>query len=440
MSLRWRTVAAVVLVLALGSGLGLALAGWQARLWLREEMTGAQRSGRLTVERAFADLAHVDDRGRALASLIYAFEGDRHQRVMLLASDGTVLAASRPAESAAPPDWFVHLLRQTVSPLRLPAPGAGGETVDLVPVYANDLAAVWAEFQDLALVLMLATVGGAILVYVVVGRALRPLRVVAGALPRIGAGDYTVRAPEQGPPELAALGRGVNEMAERLGAMRERNRALEEQILTLQDEERADIARDLHDEIGPHLFAANVDAAMTASLISAGRREAALEQLRAITAAIAHMQRLVRDILRRLRPTPLAELGLASAVLDLVAFWRARRPEVVFETKLVDDEALPDAVQETLYRVVQESLVNALRHGAPHHVRITIERHDAAAHVEIENDGATDTGGARGFGLTGMAERVAASGGALDAGPTDAGGWRIAAVLPLPITAEVEAA
>ena len=49
----------------------------------------------------------------------------------------------------------------------------------------------------------------------------------------------------RGPPELVRLGRGVNEMAARLGAMRARNRALEEQILTLQDEERADIARDL---------------------------------------------------------------------------------------------------------------------------------------------------------------------------------------------------
>ena len=101
-------------------------------------------------------------------------------------------------------------------------------------------------------------------------------------------------------------------MAARLAAMRERNRALEEQILTLQDEERADIARDLHDEIGPHLFAANVDAAMAASLIGAGRPDAALEQVRAIAAAIGHIQRLVRDILRRLRPTHLAELGLAA--------------------------------------------------------------------------------------------------------------------------------
>jgi len=229
-------------------------------------------------------------------------------------------------------------------------------------------------------------------------------------------------------------------MAERLGAMRERNRLLEEQILTLQDEERADIARDLHDEIGPHLFAANVDAAMTASLISAGRGEAALEQLRAITAAIAHMQRLVRDILGRLRPTRLAELGLASAVLDLVAFWQARRPEIAFETRLVDGEALPDPVQEILYRVVQESLVNALRHGAPHRVRIVIERSDRGARVEIANDGAAEVGGARGFGLTGMAERVAAAGGVLDAGPTADGGWRTVATLPLAANVEVEAA
>ena len=440
MSLRLRVVIAVVLVLASGSGLGLAVAGWQARHWLRDELTGAQSNGRLTVERAFADLPHVDDRDRALASLIYAFEGDRHQRAMLLAADGTVLAASRPEESPSPPDWFAQPLRQKIAPLRLPVPGPEGQVVDLVPVYNSDLAALWREFQALSLVLAIASAGGAVLVYVVVGRALRPLRIVAGALPRIGAGDYAVRAPEQGPPELAALGRGVNEMARRLSAMRERNRALEEQILTLQDEERADIARDLHDEIGPHLFAANVDAAMAASLISGGRPEAALDQLRSITAAIAHMQRLVRDILGRLRPTQLAELGLASAVLDLVAFWRARRPEVAFETRLADDEALPDVVQEILYRVVQESLVNALRHGAPRQVRIVIERRGGSSRVEIENDGATDAGGAPGFGLTGMAERVAAAGGVLDAGPTAGGGWRIEAVLPLPASAEVEAA
>jgi two-component system sensor histidine kinase UhpB len=307
-------------------------------------------------------------------------------------------------------------------------------------VFANDMSAVWQEFLDLVLVLTLATLGGAALVFVVVGQALKPLRAVGEVLPRIGRGDYAARAPLEGPPELVRLGRGVNEMASRLSAMRDRNRTLEEQLLTLQDEERADIARDLHDEIGPHLFAANVDAATAASLIGAGRSEAALEQVRSIAAAIGHIQRLVRDILQRLRPTHLAELGLSSAVRDLVAFWKGRRPETEFHTQLADDHDLPEALQETLYRIVQESLSNAVRHGAPKTVRIAIGRSDRGVRVEVVNDGAPEGDAPPGYGLTGMAERVAAAGGTLSAGPAGAGAWRVEAALPMVAPAREEAA
>ena len=313
--------------------------------------------------------------------------------------------------------------------------------MELRPVYADDMAAVWTEFLDLDLVLAISCLGGAALVWVVVGRSLRPLRAVGEVLPRIGAGDYAAHAPEQGPPELVRLGRGVNEMAARLAAMRARNRALEEQILTLQDEERADIARDLHDEIGPHLFAANVDATMIASLIGSGKSDAALGQVRSIQAAIAHMQRLVRDILGRLRPTRLVELGLSAAVLDLIEFWRARRPELAFETVLPDDESgLSEAVQETAYRLVQESLSNAVRHGTPKAISVELERSAGELIVEVRNDGAPAKAAAPGFGLTGMAERVAQAGGTLQAGPADGGGWRVAARLPLSAETREEAA
>jgi two-component system, NarL family, sensor histidine kinase UhpB len=442
MSLRLRILIAIGLVLALGSGFGLALAGWHARQWLREELVSAQDSGRLEVTRAFADLAGARQPPGDLTALIADFDGNRHLQAQLLGPDGRVLAASHPEPASAPPAWFGGMLRQQIAPARLTSPSQGGEIVELRPVYDDDMAALWAEFLDLTLVLALALVGGAVLVFVVVGRALAPLRAIGQVLPRIGAGDYGVRAPEWGPPELAALGRGVNEMAGRLAAMRERNRSLEEQILTLQDEERADIARDLHDEIGPHLFAANVDASMAATLIGAGRPEAALQQVRAITTAIAHMQRLVRDILGRLRPPQLAELGLSSAILDLVAFWSARRPDVAFETRIPDDaDTLPEPVQETLYRIVQESLSNAVRHGAPTRVRIAIERHAGAAQVEVVNDGAPeDCVEARGFGLTGMAERVTAAGGTLSAGPASGGRWRVAATLPAGADSRDEAA
>ena len=112
----------------------------------------------------------------------------------------------------------------------------------------------------------------------------------------------------------------------------------------LQDEERADLARDLHDEIGPHLFAVNIDAAMLGQSLAAGRQAEAAERVKAIQAAVGHMQRQVRDILSRLRPTQLVELGLDAAIGDLVRFWRARRADISFTVDLaVDEAALSDA-------------------------------------------------------------------------------------------------
>jgi len=438
MSLRLRIVVAILLVLVFGSGCGLALAGAQARHWLREELTSAQASGRLETARAVAEMPLTDHPDRQLVPLIADFDGNRHLQAWLVTAQGEVLATSQPAPADPPPDWFYYLLHQDVPPAKLAVPGGG--TIELWPVYSNDMQAVWAELLDLVLVLTLASVGGAALVFVVVSRALRPLSTVGEVLPRIGRGDYGARAPLEGPPELVRLGRGVNEMATRLAAMRDRNRALEDQLLTLQDEERADIARDLHDEIGPHLFAANVDAATAASLIGAGRPDAALEQVRAIAAAIGHIQRLVRDILQRLRPTHLAELGLSSAVLDLIAFWKARRPEIEFQTMLADDADLPEALQETLYRIVQESLSNAVRHGAPTSIRIAIERSGVGIRVQVVNDGAPETRTSPGYGLAGMSERVAASGGTLAAGPAGGGFWSVEAVLPIAEAGREEAA
>jgi len=431
MSLRYRVVIAVVLVLVLGAGAGLALAGWQARHWLRGELTSAQASGQLAVTRTFSDLGRSDAPGQDLKALVATFDGNRHIQAVLADAGGRVIAQSTPEPARPPPAWFAALLREQVSPARLVSPMSAG-VIELRPVYADDMAAVWPEFLDLAFVLLLSCLVGAALVWVVVGRALEPLSAVGHVLPRIGAGDYGARAPETGPPELEGLSRGVNEMAERLAAVHARNRALEEQILTLQDEERADIARDLHDEMGPHLFAANVDLTMMATHIGAGRTDAALEQVGAVQAAIAHMQRLVRDILQRLRPPRLLELGLPAAVQDLVDFWRLRRPEVAFETHLPpDDYTASDPVLETAYRLVQESLSNAVRHSQPSRITVTLDPRDQTLWVEVCNDGAPRAAATPGFGLTGMTERVTATGGTLEAGPSEAGAWRVAASLPL---------
>jgi two-component system sensor histidine kinase UhpB len=205
-------------------------------------------------------------------------------------------------------------------------------------------------------------------------------------------------------------------MAERLAEIDERNRALEAQLLTIQDEERAEIARDLHDEIGPHLFAVALDAGMIERCLSQGETQSILDQVHSIKSAVNHMQRQVRDLIARLRPTRAAELGLEAAINDLVAFWQARQPEVEFLLELDGpDTHIPEPLRDVIYRVVQESVANALRHAETTQLSIKVARTSEDVVVSVTNRGTPKptTTELPGLGLASMRERVHAARGQL---------------------------
>jgi two-component system sensor histidine kinase UhpB len=237
--------------------------------------------------------------------------------------------------------------------------------------------------------------------------------------------------------EIERLAVGVNAMAGQLDAIDRENRRLHEQLATVQEEERAEIARDLHDEIGPYLFAVNIDAAAVRDLAAASpkARAAIPERLDLIQAAVAHMQTQVTDMLRRLRPLRAVEFGLSSAVEDLVGFWRARRPDIAFDLALdLDDAALGLGLREAFYRIAQEALSNAVRHGAPTRIALELSlRDDEAAVLRVADNGAMAAKAAERprFGLVGMRERLAALGGELTVDPGAGEGWTVTACAPL---------
>jgi two-component system sensor histidine kinase UhpB len=233
-------------------------------------------------------------------------------------------------------------------------------------------------------------------------------------------------------PELARLRDSFNRMAGRLTDADAENRRLTEQLLTVQERERSDLARDLHDEVSPYLFAINIDAANAARLLREERAAAACEHVHSITEAVRHMQRQVRSMIGRLRPIGLAEFGVREAIENIVAFWRRRRPDIRYKLAVsAGCEGLGELVGTTICRIVQESLSNAVRHAEPTLITISIERDGKGVVVEVTDDGRgrEDTSGL-GYGLLGISERVRAVGGQLTFANGPSRGFAVVALLP----------
>jgi two-component system sensor histidine kinase UhpB len=307
----------------------------------------------------------------------------------------------------------------------------------------NELAEAWSDIS-LALA-VLATFCSLVLavVYWTLAWGLRPLSDLSAAFTRLGCGDYASIA-EAGPVELARISREFNQMVGRLSTMKLQNDRLHEQLRNVQEDERASLARELHDEIGPFLFAVGLD---ISTMRQIAKKDHSLQlalapRLDAIRDAVAHMQKHVKSILGRLRPTVLLDLGLVHAIDNLVDFWKARYPNVVFDVQVCCD-GCTERFEEVTYRIVRESLSNALRHGHPSRIEVNVRLIDDKIMIGVSDDGggtvAADS--VIGFGISGMQERAALLGGTLVVrNRIDRKGVIVAAELPFDKSAEIRTA
>ena len=231
---------------------------------------------------------------------------------------------------------------------------------------------------------------------------------------------------------LAAKARAETETAQLL----RQNRDLARQLIGIQEEERRTIARELHDELGQYLGAIKVDAVSIER--SPANRDAGLRtSARAIADAADHMHAIARGMLTRLRPPGLDELGVVACLQELAETWEQRHGiECVFlSSGKLDD--LGEAVNITVYRMVQESLSNVARHAKAQRVMVRLDRDALRLTLSVEDDGGGGTtangkGTGGGLGLLGMNERVGALGGTLGI-QAGAEGLRVTAVLPLTV-------
>ena len=418
--------------------LNLVFAGLIA-LWLIGDITRilAQARPRLTAEAREVTLLTQEflvssldrvqsapDPQQAVLELIASLRYLRHARVIIGEGASATTLAPPPDAAKAAPAWFQSLVGAPVISTTLPVM-VGPRRLSYIVIQPDPteiIAEVWEEAKGqfaaglaLALVVILA-------IDALVRVALRPLTSAGETLGKLAAGDYGARARRDGPPEIDAIAQRINRLGEALGDLTADVRHLLERVVDAHDEERRSIARELHDEIGPHLFALRAHAVALAATVGDG---AARGQARAIGETVESLQKQNRRILANLRPAALDELGLVPALEALVEQWRRLAPGVVVElTAEADLSGLSPRAGLTLYRFVQEGLTNAFRHAAPQRIRVRIayEPPTAAAppadpelaglRARVEDDGAgVAPDQTPGMGLSGLSDRVRALGG-----------------------------
>ncbi len=441
MSLRLRLIGAITVILLASLTLGGLITTWHARQSVASELGAAMVAGKVALQRAILAAVRSPRPEQYLTEIVSLFDGDRRLVVTLRNRRGETVTASSLARSPVEaPGWFVPLVAGPLTPLEvelpLPLTAFGNFLLAADPNY--DAARAWRDM--LTNLAVLAVFFGLVLGLssLMLSWSLKPLHGLLEAFERIGKGDYAVRVSESGAAEFARVSSGLNAMAQRLEEMEQRTSRLRGQLQTIQDEERAGLARDLHDEVSPSLFAVDVDASRIGELAAAASQEALGEivgRAEAIRGAAEHMKKHVKEILGQLRPANVVQLGLESALLDLVQGMRRRHPDVAFGVD-IGGATFGSDLDNVIYRIIREGVSNALRHGRPSRISIDVretDRGDVA--VEVSDNGQGLDPKARsfaGFGIIGMRERIAALGGGLrleDGGP--AGGCVLRAVIPL---------
>lgn len=201
----------------------------------------------------------------------------------------------------------------------------------------------------------------------------------------------------------------------RAAALLAHNRELAHQLIGVQERERLALARELHDELGQGCSAIRVETALLRRCARAEDVPLLAAAARADLAAQTLYQQ-VRDLLRRLRPAELDALGLVAALQALCGAW-SRRMGVAcaFEHDELP-QPLPDLVNITVYRIVQESLTNVQRHAQAGKVSLLLQVSQAdGLRLSLRDDGVgmDPLAATPGLGLLGCTERAAMVGGSL---------------------------
>jgi len=415
------------------------------RASVREEMDASSRIASQLLGR----ISHFYARNMMPELVVFLRDTGRVRAndIRLYDTNGELLYQSPPSLYKAgrdAPAWYAALVRPPPTERSIDLDGAR------LVLTANPTRAIldgWDNLFDILFSQFLLLLLADLVLFWLVGRWLAPLERIERGLREIEQGDHQVRLPPLQGKEAGEMGRAFNRMAQavedniqvrqasaeaqaRLDAQREFTMLLHARI----EEERAAIARELHDELGQSLTAIRsiAKSMMQHPDVVGGPLERHAKMLFDTAGMTSDA---MRRLIPRLRPIQLEGMGLVDAIRDLLTETQQNHSEVRFELS-VEREGLPaldDQLELTAYRIVQEAVTNVVRHSGASRAMVVIGVEGSALKITIADNGkGAETLQREGhYGVRGMQERAAAFGGDIVFGRGADGGLAVRVTLPL---------
>ncbi|MGN6377862.1 MAG: sensor histidine kinase [Gaiellales bacterium] len=235
-------------------------------------------------------------------------------------------------------------------------------------------------------------------------------------------------------PERRLQATGSREVAEviavfnaTLARLEEERRSSIHRVLSAQESERRRIARELHDQIGQDVMAVLLDAERLSPHVQGESAEILVDMVDLAREILEELRRISYE----LRPAALDELGLASAIEELCA-GADRRPHItVVATVEPLGEGIDGEVELAVYRIAQEALTNAIKHGGPTAVHVELKTAPDAVVLMVSDDGCGLPGAVAGGGIRGMRERAHMIGAVLEITPGQPTGTTVRLRIPV---------
>ncbi len=417
MSLQFRLNLAIALSMLLILSLGTVFTIYNARRSVEEEVQSSMNLALQVLEPGRHELGNEENSVAYWRSRMGLTNKTRHLRVRIELPDGNSIDLSRTSAvepKSDVPAWFVGWIKPQplVKTLRVDS------TEGLANIWIRDdpndeIVEVWGESKALFGLILFQSLLVGILVHIILGRALRSVPIILNGLESIESGNFQQKLPAFSVPEISRISRAINHTAAALHKAHQENRALAGQAISIQEEERRVLSRELHDELGQSLTGIKVT---LASIIKESPNSRAA--VGTVVSICDHLFSVVRSMMRRLRPTLLDELGLTAALEDMVESWRKKNSGITVNIEL--DEVVDicdDTIKIHVFRIIQECLNNIARHASASAVEVKLqvsEDPDGSDNsnrwiiVKVVDNGCGFNSGLihSGFGLFGIRERI----------------------------------